>query len=164
MEDTHVTEPERLSTRWTPYLRTLVPPLSAICLGLATAALVFGWADPSVPTVVRVLAGVAWPVVSWWMFKWFGSFRDVWLEQDDLLVSDGERRVRLPLREVTNIRQSRFTKTKTITLELSRNTPLGNRVRFVPHMALVANFMDHPVARELRERRERVLPSGGNEG
>jgi hypothetical protein len=160
MIDTHPSKPERLSSGMTAYLRGVVPPMTTVVMGVAAAAVSLGYVDPAVPVVLRGLALVAWLAVSWGMFKWLGSLRHVWLDGHDILVDDGERRVRIPLTEVTDIRQSRFSKTKTITLELSRSTPLGDRVRFVPHVALIPNFLDHPVARELRARRSEVLSSG----
>jgi len=160
MDDIHPSQPERLSSSMTSYLRSVVPPLATVVIGVAVGALSLGYVDPTVPVALRGALLVGWLAASVGMFKWLGSLRHVWLDGDDILVDDGERRVRVPLREVTEIRQSRFRKTKTITLELSRNTPLGDRVRFVPHIALVPNFMDHPVAKELRERRSEVLHSG----
>ena len=160
MDDLHPSKPEQLSSGVTSYLRNVVPPVATVVMGAAAAALSLGYVDHTVPMIVRVAAPVIWLVLSVGLFKWLGSLRHVWLDGDDILVDDGERRVRIPLQEVTDIRQSRLSKTKTITLELSRNTPLGDRVRFVPHLAFIPNFMDHPVAKELRARRGEGLGSG----
>ena len=162
--DDHPSQPERLSSVMTPYLRTVVPPATVVCLGVVAVGISLGYFDPTVPPVVRGLALAVWMVLSVLAFKWFRSFRHVWLDGDDLLVDNGERRVRIPLREVADVRQSHLQKTKTITLDLTRNTPLGDKVRFVPHFALRPGFMDHPVARELRERRERALAGGDDDG
>ena len=164
MDNAHAPQPERLSTTWTPWLRNVVPPMGFVVLGVAAVTVALGKADPSIPALLRGVVLAVWPVISYGIFLACRSFREVWLDQDHLLVDDGQRRVRVPLREVTKVRQSHFTKTKTITLELSRNTPLGQKIRFVPHLALVANWMDHPVAKQLRERRERALAEGTGDG
>lgn len=141
-------------------LRTVVPVLSTVGLGAAMVAIASGAAHIDVPALLRGATIPVWIAASIFFFKWFGSIPDVWLDGDELLVESGGRRVRVSLRDVTEIRQSHFQKTKTITLHLGRNTPLGAKVRFVPHFALMPGWVDHPVAKELRERREQLLAGG----
>lgn len=156
----HASPPERLSSRLTPYLRTVVPLVSGVTIGVVVMVLALQGPASGVPTLVRQIAIPAAILGAAWLFRWLGSLRDVWLDGDDVLVNVGGRRVRISLREVAQIRQSRFQKTKTITLHLTRNTPLGGKVRFAPHFALTPGWTDHPVAKELRERRERLLSGG----
>lgn len=164
MDSHHGAQPERLSSSWTPFIHGVAPLVSSLAIGAAAVAFMLGWADPTVPVIVRGLALPVWLGASVALFMWLGAMRDVWLDGDDVLVDLGGRRVRVSLREVTDIRQSRFQKTKTITLHLSRNTPLGEKVRFVPRFALLPGWADHPVAKKLRARRERALAAAGDQG
>ncbi len=157
MANDHASPPERLSSFLTPYLRTVVP----LIVGVGVVVLGLRAPFSGVPTQLVHFATLPVAIlVGAGLFRWLGGLRDVWSDGDDILVDAGGRRVRISLREVTDIRQTHFQKTNTITLHLSRNTPLGKKVRFIPRFALVPQWADHPVTKELRERRARVLGSG----
>lgn len=164
MAAAHAPRLERLSSRWTPSLRTLFPVVLGVAVGAALLVMAMNLADTTASHIVKGVAILIWVAAVVWAFRWFGRLRDVWLDGDDILVATGGRRVRVSLREVGEIRQTHFQKIKTITLYLTRNTPLGEKVRFVPHFALVPRWADHPVVKELRARRKRALVSDGESG
>lgn len=92
-----------------------------------------------------------------------GRLRHVWLDGDTLVVGDVRRGLRIDLRDVIEVKESRIQRLKTIKLRLSRPTPYGTTIHFIPRgwSAVLAPWAASPVADELRERAH-ALSSGSD--
>lgn len=155
--------PERLTDGSTFYWSRIFPTLWCALVGVVVALIwmdVLG--DASITQAVKAAVTAIWAGGSTGFFLYFGRFKDVWLDGDDLLVGDRLRGVRINLRDVREVKESRLRQVKSITLELARPTPWGKSISFVPK-GLTTFFFPYassPVADELRERHSRLLPPG----
>lgn len=155
--------PERLTDGSTFYWSRVFPTLWCVLVGVIVALI---WLDvvggAAISVGVKELATAIWAACSTGFFVYFGRLKDVWLDGDELLVGDPRRGVRVHLRDVRRVRESRLRHVKNITLELARPTPWGTSVSFVPRglKTFLFPYTSSPVADELRERRERLLPPG----
>jgi len=156
-------EPERLTDGSTFYWSRVFPTL---WMGLVGVVVALVWmdvlGDATAPLAVKTLVTAAWAAFSTLFFRMFGSLQDVWLDGDDLLVGDPRRGVRVSLREVREVEESRLRHVKNITLKLTRPTPLGGAITFVPKglKTFLFPYASSPVADELRDRRQRLLTRG----
>lgn len=160
-------DPEQLTGPSTYYWSRVFPTVWSSIVGVLVLVLWLGVAgDAPAPGAVKWVATGMWAGLSTMFFRMFGGLRHVWIAGDDLLVGEDPRRgVRIPLREVREVRESRFQQVKTVTLELGRSTPAGRSVRFIPKgmKTFVLPYASSPVAEELRERHRRLLAAGAQE-
>jgi len=117
------------------------------------------WGRP-VSLEFKVVGGVVWVGTSIVVSLFSRALYDVWLEDDRLIVSKGGERTEIPLRDITGFSETRAQRIKSVKIELRPGSPLGSSIRFVPPLRLQAPFSDHPVVREIRERK-RDLAGGG---
>ena len=89
------------------------------------------------------------------------NLREVWMTDHEIIVSSGGHRVRVPLEEVSEIKETRGQKVKTVRLLLRGHSRLGSEVRFIPVHRGQVPFTDHPVVRQLRQRKMEVIDGGG---
>ncbi len=157
-------EIERLTDGSTYYWSRVFPTLWTILVGVIVALLwLDAFNDAAITLTVKTSATVIWAVLSTLFFRLFGRLQDVWLDGDDLLVGDDPRRgIRVSLREVREVKESRLRQVKNITLKLSRSTPLGDSITFVPKglKTFLFPYASSPVADLLRARRQRLLTPG----
>jgi hypothetical protein len=153
------TAPVPLTGGTTVYFGRVFPVVWSTVVGALTGAV---WLDllpdEPAPSVVKWALLVVWMVVSTVIVRAFGGLRHVWRNGDELIVGDPQRGLRIHLRDVQEVRESRFQQVKTVTLVLRRPTPLGDRITFVPRGAGAFFFplMSSSVAEALRERQEQV--------
>ncbi|MDP2956266.1 MAG: hypothetical protein Q8N53_07585 [Longimicrobiales bacterium] len=157
-------EPERLTDGSTYYWSRIFPTVWSGLVGIVVALLwldVLG--DGPIPLAVKVTATTLWAVLSAFFFRAFGRFQDVWLDGDDLLVGDPIRGLRISLRDVREVKESRLNQVKNIKLKLARPTPWGDSIAFVPKgfRTFLFPYASSPVADDLRERRRQLLPQQG---
>lgn len=155
--------PQRLTDGSTFYWSRVFPTLWMTLVGVAVALV---WMDvlgeATAPLAVKTTVTVIWAGLSSFFFRLFGRLQDVWLDGEDLLVGDPRRGIRVSLREVREVRESRLQHVKNITLKLARPTPVGDSIRFVPKglKTFLFPYTSSPVADELRARRQRLLTPG----
>ena len=139
----------------TDYFRKVFPIVWSTGVGALTVAV---WmdllGDAPAPQLVKWALLAVWGGVSTLLFHVFGKLRRVWRDGDELLVGDPLRGLRIHLSEVREIKESRFTQIKTVTLKLRRPTPLGDSITFVPKGAGPVFFplATSAIAEDLRER------------
>jgi hypothetical protein len=138
-------------------LARIVPGAFTLFAGGVTAAAWLGLLGPDAST-----PGVRWGIlgaallgsaVQYW---YLGRFRRVWIDGDLLIVGDPRRGIRVQLRDVVEVEESRLQKIKSVKLRLSRPTPIGDTIRFIPRgrEGWLLPWLASPVAAELRERVE----------
>jgi len=160
--------PEPLTGHSTAYWRDVFPKLWSALVGVLVVLIwMDALGDAPAPDVVKWVATGIWGGFSTFFFTFFGSLKQVWRDGDELLVGEDPRRaLRLHLREVGEVKESRFQQVKMVTLELARPTPLGRTIRFIPKGAKTyfLPYASSPVAQELKERHRLLLTSGSPEG
>lgn len=156
---------ERLTDGSTYYWSRVFPPLWSGLIGVVAA---LAWldvlGDAPAPLAVKVVLTGVWAGASAGFFHWFGRLQDVWLDDDTLVVGrDPRRGVRVALRDVRKVTESRLSQIKTVRLELARPTPWGTSISFVPKGATTffLPFATSPVAELLRERTGALAPGDG---
>jgi hypothetical protein len=128
---------------------------------LLVGVLHFGWlADyyqtlipDGISPVTENLVWGAWLLMGvlslWWSYR----FKRVALDDEAIYVSDFLQRAKLPLREILSVRENRWIKAHTITIEFAGATPWGHHVKFMPKIRLlVPRLISHPVVADIRER------------
>jgi len=119
-------------------------------------------AQPARWTILGVALVVA--VVSQ---RWFSRVRHVWLDEEHLVVgTDPRRGVRVRLQDVREVRETRLQKMKWAKVELTRTTPVGDTIRFIPRgrEAWLTPWLSSPVVKQLEERVEAAKGIGPGRG
>ena len=152
---------ENLTDGTTHYWKRVFPTVWTVLVGAVVALI---WADAlgdaAAPVAVKWVALGMWGGLSTLFHKMFGALQEVWLDGDELLIGDPVRGTRVHLREVREVKESRFTQVKTVTLKLARPTPVGDSVTFVPRGLTTFFFplSSSRVVDELEARRAKLLP------
>ena len=150
---------ELLSSGSTTFWKRVFPAAWTVGLGAFVVAIWFDLlGQPHLPEMVKGALVGGWALLSGLMFRWFGQLERVWLDADSLVVGDSHRGTRVSLRDVCEVKESRLQRVKTVTLKLSRPTPLGTRITFIPKGSkeVFLPWADSAVAAALRERVERL--------
>lgn len=150
----------RLSSTSTVWWRDIFPKVWTLGVGIGMLGIWLEWWGQPTPLGLKVLGGALWAGTSLLVSLFGRGLYDVWLEDDRLIVSKGGRRTEIPLRDVTGCSETRAQKIKSVKIELRAGSRLGPEIRFVPPLRLQAPFSDHPVVREIQERK-RELAGGG---
>jgi hypothetical protein len=153
--------PQRLTDGSTYYWSRIFPTLWTTLVAVLVALIwmdVLG--DAPAPDTVKWAATGIWGGLSALFFRLFGGLQDAWLVGDEVVIGHPLRGVRIHLRDVREVKESRLRQVKTVTLELGRPTPLGHSVSFVPRglKTFMMPYADSPVAADLRTRRTQLLP------
>jgi hypothetical protein len=144
-------EPRQLSSQLTFFNKVVVPILYVLAFGAATLVLSLnrrtmpeGAGTPS-PFLLIVFLGLGGAVIYW------TTVRLKYVRMDDrfLYLSNGLREIEVPLRDVTEVRYSRWTRTRQVTVEFSHATEFGESIVFMPSLRMFAFWSVHPVVAEI---------------
>lgn len=145
--------PVPLTSVSTTWFTRVVPVAVTLITGAIAAAAWLGLLGDEVDLAAKsMILGVA-IVVSGVSHGWFGQFKRVWLDGESLVIGGDPRRgVRISLRDVAHVGETRWQKLKWIKVELARSTPVGDTIRFIPrgHEAWLTPWLSSPVAAELK--------------
>lgn len=159
-------EPRRLTDGTTYYWGHLFPAVWSICMGVVVALI---WTDAlgegPAPAAVKWAALGMWGGLTTLFFRLFGRMQEVWLDGNEVVVGDPLRGTRIHLQDIREVKESRLSQVKMVTLKLARPTPLGDSVTFIPGgmKTFLFPLATSPVAEELRERVEALVPCGEGE-
>ena len=135
-----------LSSPLTLFYKLIFPALIIVGLSRATVACVIGrgLAWESVGTAMMLFA-VA-------LFLWWGCMRlkKVYIEKDELVISNYIKTIRLPLREMQDVRENRFININPVWLFLKNETVFGKKIMFMPPVRFTF-FFAHPVVEDIRK-------------
>jgi hypothetical protein len=150
-DDTHLVALTSASTTF--YARVMPVFGTLIAATVTTLAWLDLFSDP-IPAIGKWAMLGATVVVAVVSFGWMGRFQHVWLEGDHLLIGAPRRGVRVSLRDVRDLTETRMQKVKWVKLELTHGTSLGKTIRFIPrgHRAWLAPWSASPLVGGLRER------------
>jgi hypothetical protein len=143
---------KRISSSWTYFYKRIFPALWIIGFGTLTVWLWIGnWKGQGVqPGGLRWIALLAWGGGAGFLLWYSRMLKEVWLYEDQLIVSDYYAEERVPLRQVEEVKETRFWNPKLIRLRLRRAGRWGNCIAFIAPLRFQFVFMDHPLAGELR--------------
>jgi hypothetical protein len=102
---------------------------------------------------LKILGGVLWAGTSILFTVWSRGIYHVWLDGPDLIVLGSTRRIRVPLHDIVGMSETRGQRVKTIKLNLRAGSHLGSSIRFIPKHRMQVPFSEHPIIRELKERK-----------
>jgi len=156
MSSRHPAERMKLSSEGTVWWRNVFPPIWTTGVGIGMIGLWLEWWGEATPSELKVIGMGIWAVTSFLITLFGRSLYDVWLENDRLVVSRDGRDVAIPLADISGFSETRGQRIKSIKIKLRPGYPLGSSVRFVPHLRLQAPFSEHPVVREVKERKRQL--------
>jgi hypothetical protein len=81
----------------------------------------------------------------WW---WSSRLEHVWLLGDELIVRRGGRVHRVPLADIRDISETRWSRVKTVTIKLRGGHPAGDEIFFIPPITPLP-FLSHPLVKDL---------------
>jgi hypothetical protein len=86
---------------------------------------------------------------SWFLWRACSGLKQVDLDGDSLVISNYRRRIRVPVNEISDVRQNRLVNIRPITITFTCDTEFGRWVVFMPPITL--NLLsEDPVAHRLR--------------
>ncbi len=144
-----------LSSAQTWPTKFLMPVLWLGLMGFVIFRLnLFRLVSPATPILMLAFAfGTA--SIYWYYVR----LKKVTLAGSELIISNYSREIRVPLTSITEVKGSRMSKTRQITVRFDPALGFGGSIVFMPKWRLVFPFAEHPMAQELRDliERERYL-------
>lgn len=147
---------DKLSYSMTFYYKVLFPLLWIGGFGFSTLAMwLNSFTQPSQPPQdVKFLFLFFWIIGSAVLLRDALRLKSVSLEKDDLVVRNFIRVIRVPLRNINHISESRLMRPKTVSLTVSPPCEFVEKVTFIP----IAKFQlslnplsEHPIVTKLRD-------------
>ena len=147
---------EKISSSTTFYYKVLFPFLWITGFGAGTIAMWLGkFNQPSHPTDdPRLIFLVFWIAGSLFLLIDTIRLKTVSLDKDVLVIKNFVRVIKVPLRNIKHISESRLMRPKTITLTVYPTSEFGERITFIPQakfQAIFNIFSEHPIVMKLRE-------------
>ena len=146
---------DRLSSSLTVYHKMLLPALWIAGFGFGTLAIWLGHFDqPSQPPEeVKLLFLLSWIIGSVFMLRDTVRLKTVDLGINDLIIKNFTGVIRVPLRNVNHVSESRLSSPKTISLTVYPPCEFGDRITFIPKLTFQMSFRllrEHPIVTRLR--------------
>jgi hypothetical protein len=147
---------EKLSSSMTFYYKVLFPFLWISGFGAGTIAMWLGkFNQPSQsPDDPRLIFLVVWIAGSLFLLIDTIRLKAVMLDKDVLVVKNFVKVIRVPLRSIKHISESRLMRPKTITLTVYPTCDFGEKITFIPKAKFQMTFKlfsEHPIVVKLRE-------------
>ncbi|HTO74040.1 MAG TPA: hypothetical protein VMJ30_09475 [Gemmatimonadales bacterium] len=144
-------EPRLLSSRMTFFNKFVVPILYIVGFAGGTLAISLNrrnmppGAPGFSPFLFIIFLGLGGVAIYW------TTTRLKYVRMDDrfLYISNGLREIEVPLRDVTEVRYSRWTRTHLVTVEFAHETEFGESIVFMPSIRMFALWSVHPVVAEI---------------
>ncbi len=142
-------EPRQLSSRWT-FLNKVVLPL-VVLAAIPAGALMQHWFVPSRddvrPSPLLYISAIF--VIGAWLYWGNMGLKYVRMDDRTLYISNGLREITVPLRDVTDVRYSRWARTHMVTVEFAHQTEFGESIVFMPPYRPFGFWSVHPVVAEI---------------
>lgn len=156
MESESTAPVERISSASTGLWRDFFPHIWTVGVGFGMLGIWFEWFGRPTPPELKLLLALLWAVTSILFKLGTRNLREVWLMDQEMVVAMDGQRVRVPLEEVTEIKETRGQKVKIIRLLLRGESRVGSEIRFIPVQRAQLPFTDHPIVREIRDRKRQI--------
>lgn len=85
-------------------------------------------------------------------FLWWCCMRlkKVYIEKDELIISNYFKTIRLPLKEMQDVKENRFISPRHAWIFLKNESPFGSKIMFMPPLRFLL-FFAHPTVEELQK-------------
>jgi hypothetical protein len=144
-------ERQRISSSSTAFWKWGFPTGWTLLVGGFTAAGWMGILDGSPSEGGLALITAIWLGLGSFFWWWSSRLEHVWLSVDELIIRRGGMERRVLLEDIRQITETRWSRVKTITLQLRSGHPAGERIHFVPPVTLLP-FLSHPLVKDLYRR------------
>jgi hypothetical protein len=143
---------KRISSSLTYFYKRIFPALWIMGFGALTVLIWLGNFKGRAlqPAVLRWFALFIWCVGSGFLIRYSRMLKEVWLYNDQLIVSDFDTEEMVPLSQVKEVKETRFWNPKLIKLRLRNPGRWGDLITFIAPLRFQFVFMNHPLAAELR--------------
>ena len=142
----------QISSQSTNFYKWIFTPVWILGVGCFVGA---GWLDlldNSLNSGGLALLTLIWIGLGSFFLWWSSKLEHVWLDGDDLVVKRLGRNRHVPLSDVREISETRWSKVKTVTVKLRPGVPVGDQILFVPPWRPLA-FLSHPLVKELYQKK-----------
>lgn len=146
-------EPRRISSASTGFWKWVFAPGWLLGMGGVTAAGWLGFLENLPPEGGLILLTALWAGLGSVLIWWSGRIEEVWWAGDDLVVRRSGRGRRIPLSDIREISETRWSRVKTVTLSLRPGHPSGEKIYFLPPFTPLP-FLAHPLVKELKREKE----------
>ena len=155
-------EPHTLSSAQTLYMKLVLPVVWVGLFSTATLSLFMSpesWDDASgepFPSWMKwlFLVFTLFGIASAW---WFNAlFKRVRMDDRSLYISNYFKEVVVPLANVAEVTENRWTNIHPVTVRFHSDTPFGSRITFMPKFRWFDFWSSHPVVEEIRAAARRV--------
>ena len=147
---------DKLSSSLTFYHKVLLPALWVIGFGFGTLAIWLGHFDQPAQTheEMKQIFFAFWIIGSAFMLRDTYRLKTVTVDKDALVVKNFTREIRVPMRNINHISESRLFKPKTISITVYPPCEFGDKIVFIPKISFHLSFIllrEHPIVLQLRE-------------
>jgi len=143
---------QRISSGSTNFWKWGFAPGWTVLFGGFTAAGWLGLLDGSPSDGALALLTSIWLGLGSFFWWWTSQLEHVWLSGDEVVVMRGGREHLVPLTDVREITETRWSRVKTVAIKLRPGHPVGDQILFVPTFTLLP-FLSHPVVKDLYRKR-----------
>ncbi|MEO8050972.1 MAG: hypothetical protein ABI833_11200 [Acidobacteriota bacterium] len=134
--------PRVISSAQTFISKFILPFVIAALVAYAFSRTGIGFLTPFfIPIGVILVVSVYWFQI---------RLKKVAIDSDGLVISNYVREVRVPWRDVSQVKGNRWEKTRQVTITFNRDIGFGTSVVFMPRFRLMWPYQEHPIAQELR--------------
>lgn len=148
---------KHLSSHATGFYKFVLPvcPVCFVCFSIYLVFVrdveFYGPAGSSTPVWFRWLVLVVGLLICYGWWRSLRPLRRVTLDDESLLVSNYVREIRVPLKNLSSVRERRTTVGREITLNLREPTEMGTTIVFVAgSVRWLWPWQEHPTLRDLR--------------
>jgi len=145
---------ERLSSLITFYFKMLLPVLWITGFGFGTLAMWLGCFQPQPEEKEKLMFLLAWIIGSAFFIRDMVRLKTVISEGNDLIIKNFSKTVRVPIRDINHITESRLRSPKTVSLTIYPPSEFGDKITFIPKAKFRISFNlfgEHPIVTRLRQ-------------
>jgi hypothetical protein len=148
--------PDKLSSSYTFMFKIIFPVTWIIGFGTGTFFIWFGKFDQHShpPEYVKFIFLMGFVIGSAFLLRDMVRLKTVAVEGNVLIVKNFIKAIKIPLRNIRSISESRLTRPKLIYLQINPQTAFGEKIIFIPKakFKLTLNpISEHPIVTRLRE-------------
>jgi uncharacterized integral membrane protein len=152
-----IQEPRMLSSKQTFIVKFVTP---ALLVGVLIFVAVLAARAPrnagvglgdilfSIPGLLALFSVVVAGYIVWWSLA---KVKVVRMDERNLYISDYFREIQVPLVDVSDVRETRWSKTHPVTIAFQYGSEFGSEIVFIPKVKLFLMGGSHPVVGEIEE-------------